>query len=154
MKTVKLMILSALITLTGACGHQKIKYEGGGIASNEKEGRGLQAQVIWLKRKKDAIDILMTLQNKYEQNVNFKRSGITLSLNGQQLALRDSQFSGDMGPNQLEKGLLLFSATAGELPETGVASLRIDKIVSLSEDGKNTETKLPPLVMELEVKKH
>ncbi|HEX4924919.1 MAG TPA: hypothetical protein VFV50_12575 [Bdellovibrionales bacterium] len=153
MKNLKFIIIAAALALTSACGHQKIKYEGGGLASNEKEGRGIQAQVIWLKRKKDAIDILMTLQNKYEQNVAFKRSGITLTLNGQQLMLRDAQFTGDMEPNQLEKGLLLFASAAGELPETGVAQLKIDKIVAVSQDEKKTETKLPPLVMELEVRK-
>jgi hypothetical protein len=155
MKRLMTIILTLGFFTAAGCAHKRVTYEGGGFASNEKEGVGLQAQVIWLKNKTDTIDILLALTNKYEQPLLFKRSGITLTLNGVPMPMKKSNFSGEMAPNGFEKELVMF-----ETPERkegnngGVAVLKFDNLYLDSGKSPKEDKKVPPLILELELQKN
>ncbi|MEQ1875943.1 MAG: hypothetical protein ABL958_04805 [Bdellovibrionia bacterium] len=146
-------ILIAAGLVAAGCAHKKVTYEGGGFGSNEKQGAGLQAQVMWLKSKTNSIDIFLSLTNKYEQPILFKRSGISLTLDGQPMNLKKSNFSGEMAPNGFEKELMIFETPDRKEGSGGVAVLKIDNIYLDSGKSAKEDKKVPPLVLELEVKK-
>lgn len=153
MKRLLTIVLSASFLISVGCSHNKVTYEGGGFASNEKDGNGIQARVIWLKNKKDSIDILLSLSNKYQQPLTFKRSGITLTLNGSEMSLRKSNFSGELAPNGLEKELIIFDTPVRkDEAANGVAVLKFDNLYLDMGQSAKEDKKVPPLVLELEVK--
>jgi hypothetical protein len=146
-------LLLALVALSiagfaGGCGHKRVEYEGSdGVASTGESGKSLKARVIWLKNKKDTVDLSVQLANQYDKPIAFKRSAIKLSFNGVEGVFKKSGFSGDMAPGSMEQELIIFSFEPAA-PKTGTVVLTIDPITT--EDGGK---KLAALKLELPVAK-
>jgi hypothetical protein len=148
MRLLSLLLLVATLGL--GCSHQKTRYDQNGFISNEKEGEGLQAQVVWLKNKKNQIDILVNLLNRYSEPIRLQDTGISLTFNGENIPLFRSEMSGQMAPNSFDKVLLFFNKT-GKNTQEGVALLTIGDVKS--DFGKDSKIpNIPPLKLELEVR--
>jgi hypothetical protein len=135
-----------LFALVIGCAHKKVEYTGEtGSIDNEKNG--LNARVMWLKNKKDMIDINVKFHNNYKNPVFMKQSAFQLTYGGETVSLKNG--SGiSLSPDQSGIEILHF-AFGADKAKSGNATLKIDPIVNEDKPDK----KFPPIVLNLPVEK-
>ncbi|MBX2994216.1 MAG: hypothetical protein KF681_05330 [Bdellovibrionaceae bacterium] len=140
----KLILLSVFALIAGfGCGHKKLTYNNeNNLVENEKDG--LSVRTLWLKNKKDSIDVLLMVRSGYAENIVLKESSFLIEFGGEKFAVRPG--TGDLVMRQglTYERLLIFKMHKAK-PMEGTAVVHIDPLVT--ESGK----KLPPFKLSLGV---
>ena len=134
-----------LISLLLGCAHKVKLDESKARFSTEPSGGGFSATVTWLKNKGGAIDLLMTLQNGYDQSVSIPKEALMINVGGQPGRLKRSEFKETFNPNDRQAGVMIFTFER-EIPESGSAIVTISP---LKWSDAKTTAPIPPLKFEL-----
>lgn len=145
-----MIVLLAVSFLGANCAYKKVSYEKSAAVTNESgdAGKGnLSAKMIWLKNKKNRIDVSVNLENNYEFPISMSQDAFFFTIGGKKVAAKS--FSGvELRAHTSKDQLLIFEYPEGN--RSGEATLVIDPIMGASSEGA-TKNKLPPLTITLDV---
>jgi hypothetical protein len=147
MKKIILFLFLSTLLAGIACSHHKIEYRPGELSAKSVSPTGnLSADVVWMKNKKDTVDLLLMLTNTSKSSV-FLRSSFRLYFNNTEGVRYTNDMPEEIPSGAAPKGLLVFRFDTGK-PMAGTVKLVIDPIYA-DADGKN---KLPPITLERAVR--
>jgi hypothetical protein len=146
----RLALVITALTLVN-CAYSKMEYGTDGAFQNEKAEEHLHAQVIWLKNKKDAADVLLNIRNAYKHPVVIKVNDFTLELDGEKASLVPQASMVELVSGQGIEQLLKFRFST-ERKREGTAKITLSRVLEgpIESMGKKT---LAPLVIEVPVRK-
>lgn len=151
------MKLVAIITIAltsslflSSCSSMRINYPPGKVmAKNIKKGAGgLVVEVVWVKNKKDTLDMQLIMKNQYENPIELDSDNWTLTFNNQQGSQRSSSFPLVIQSGALLKGVIVYNFYP-DLPKEGTVKLVFKKI----KGGKDYKKMHPDLVLEFPFKR-
>ena len=142
MKNAIFVCLLSVLAFAG-CSHKKLTYQNeNAVIENEKGG--LSARTIWLKNKKDSIDVLFLLRNQYNETIVLKESAFIVEFGGEKFPARQGTGELVLRAGLTYEKLLIFKMHKHKAME-GTAHFHIEPITT--ESGKV----LPPLKVSLGV---
>ncbi|MBC7692401.1 MAG: hypothetical protein H7222_11615 [Methylotenera sp.] len=145
------VVCGSIVAFGASCGHKKISYNAAeATASSETDGKGLITQVIWLKPKKDTIDLKVSLTNHYAHDIAFKRSAVRMTFNGVNGVPKKNDLTGDLPAGATESAVLIFEFDR-IVAKKGTVVLTIDPITGGAGEA-NEGKKIPAINLELPVK--
>jgi hypothetical protein len=153
-KIARLLVLVLTLSTFGACTHGRIvSVPTVKTANNEPNGSGLQMEVDWVKIKGTKnIDMKISLTNKYNHWVSFKRENWKLVFNGQTGFPSKFDFSGGLDAGVLSTNVVSFKFDENQ-KGGGHGVLIIDPIYGADNENSANRTKLPPMKYEFDVTK-
>ena len=126
---------TVVFVLLGCSGRQVLKLREG---VNE-EAKDLTASIIWIKNKRDSVDIKIKLFNGYTHPVHVNRSSFKMTFNGRHGNLNEDSLEIALGSKEFKEQYLMFRFTE-EIPAAGDAVFTIDPIYSgMSSEGDKTK---------------
>lgn len=134
-----------LIAMSSGCAHKTVLAPDAATAKSEVNGKGMSAQVIWLKNKKNAVDVMVRFTNTYSHSVFLKNKAFQLTVDNNQRGLKNSTFAFELAAGESVEKVLIFDFGESK-PKTGTATLTMAP--SNTENG----SALPILKIELPLK--
>jgi hypothetical protein len=98
------------------------------------------------------MEFLITLTNKSNSAVSFKRSSINMTFNGSPMSLVKDNFSGDMAAGSIEKAIIGFQFPTKEKHRSGTAVITFDPVQATG-SGDDKPKKLSPTSLSVAVSK-
>lgn len=142
MRLISVLSALALAIVVSACAGKKVVYEGGAATKSTTTGPGIASTVVWLKNKKQTLDVNLRLTNEYAHPVLFRLSQAKMTFGGVSVAPRDSGGIFELGAGMTAERVMIFPFGATKAM-AGVAELTLIP----QHDGKD----LPPLMIALTV---
>ncbi len=106
------------------CAHKTVLDPETAIVKSEADGKGLSAEVLWLKNKNNAVDVLLRFSNSYPHSVFLKNKAFQMTIEGTQRGLKNSTFAFELAAGESTEKVLIF-AFGESKPKTGRAVLTI-----------------------------
>ncbi len=141
MRLISVLSALALAFTISACAGKKVVYEGGAATKSTSAGPGIASSVVWLKNKKNSLDVNVRLTNEYSHPVMFRLSQAKMTFGGVTVAPSKMDLF-EMGAGLTAERVLIFKF-GDTKAMAGVAELTLIP----QHDGKD----LPPLKIALTV---
>ncbi len=152
MKKILLVILMLLVATPAFSYYRKmiIFKKGEGQFSNEKDGKGLNGHLIWIKNKRKNVDISLTLENNYSKPIYLDPANIKLTFNGVRGALWPvKNFPKQLEPGELTGKKVMIFEFEPEADKEGEVVITINPLIEMNDKDKAA----PPLVFKMQIQK-
>jgi len=145
-------ILAITLCTFAACdtAHKKQMPNGENTVSTDINGKALSLEVEWIKNKRKSLDMSLVLRNGYEQWVTYKKRSWNLTFNGRPSEVKRYDFSGEIGPGRIEKGIIIF-AFQGNVEEHGHGVLTLDPVSTSGDASGKQEVPAAPLTFKFDL---
>ncbi len=131
-KKVLVSLLAVSYFVLSACGHKKVAYQSSPVEGAKK---GLNADVKWLKNKRNMIDMKVVFNNNSAQLITVNETAITITFEGQKGVYKKEGKAIQVGANQSEERLLHF-AFDPKIKAKGTAVFTLDPVESTDDKNK------------------